>query len=249
MSQPTNQPGKKEPEKATHWKTAVYDCNAVDSEAKFNGQWANLDKLPAFVKTLHRKREICPKTQREHYQIHVVCHKQERLAALTGWIKHTKWFKVIGDDHIRNSIEYISKLATTAPGAKVEVLQGEKYYRIHELLLEIAKFSDNVIPGRPEYEGDLRGSVTLHANDWENITLRMVSADITWASKLAVPQLRRMWEDWKFAFIGRVEEHCSETSGAFIIEAPGNRRLLAADIEDSEIPPEIEEELNEYSIS
>lgn len=248
MSQPTNQPGKKEPEKATHWNTAVYDHNADDSEARFSGQWALLDKLPSFVKTLHRKREICPKTQREHYQIHVVCHKQERLSALTGWIKHTKWKKVIDKDYINNSINYISKLATTAPGAKVEVLQGEKYYRIHELLLEIAKFSENTIPGRPEYEGDMRGVETMKANDWENITLRMVDADVSWASKLVVPGLRRNWEDWKYAFLWRVAEWSSETQGAFIIEAPGNQRLRADNSGSEEVPPEVEEELEAYAI-
>lgn len=209
-------------DKATHWKTAIYDCNAEDSSGvKFSGQWALLDTLPSFVKTLYRKQEICPTTHRPHFQIHVICHTQQRPAKMYEWIRHTKWIMVKGPQHVQNSINYINKTETTAPGAKLEILEGEKYYRIHELLLEIARFSEPSWPSGNLSPFDYKQ--LLQINDWANVTLRMVDQDLTWASKLANPALRRFWEDWKSAFICRIEDYSSETMGAFIIEAPSGQ--------------------------
>jgi len=200
----------RQPDKATHWKSAIFDSGVDKNGKPWSGQWALLDTLPSFVKTVHRQKEICPDTQREHFQVHIVCHKQARPSQLSAWIKHTKWFMVIGQQHIENSINYCSKKESAVPGTH-QVIQGEQYYRIHELFIEIAKFT--------EVESD-----TAHGrwdtNNWDYITARMVDADLTWASKLSNPSLRRMWDTWKYAFMRRISEWTEETGGAFIIEAP-----------------------------
>jgi len=182
-------------DKATHWKSAIFDCS---------GQFQLLEQLPAFVKEVHRQKEICPTTGKEHYQVHVVCHRQVRLSQLTGWIRQTKWMPVFGEQHIKNSIAYCSKKDTAVEGTQ-QVLHGQKYLQLHELLLEIAKFSE------PD-QGDI--------NDWPRITSRMLLQDLTWANKLSNPALRRMWQDWRYVFITKVSEACEDTSGSFIIEEP-----------------------------
>lgn len=198
-------------DKATHWKTAVFDVE---------DNWSRLDAPPpAFIKFVKRKKEICPTTGKEHFQIHVCCNKQVRLSQMCSYIKHTKWFAVLGDQHIKNSLAYIEKQETTAPGAQVETIQGERYYRIHELFIEIAKFA--------EVESDTAPG-GWNTNTWDWITCRMVHSDLKWASKLANPSLRRMWDTWRFAFIGKVSEWTAETAGAFIIEAPAEGEALVA---------------------
>lgn len=225
---------------AIHWNSAIHDVG---------DNWAILKgALPTWIKMLKMKKEIAPTTGSEHFQIHVQCHTQQRMSKLCSWIKSTKWKAVKGEQYIKNSIDYVSKTETTAPGAVVEVREGEQYLRIHELLLQIARFAENPIPGRPEYEGDLRGVSLMKTNDWDNITTRMVAADLNWANKLSNPALRRMWETWKYVFIGRVEEWSSETQGAYIIEAPGHAVSTADNSDSEEVPPEVEEELESYAI-
>lgn len=227
----------RQPDKATHWKSAIHDID--DNWAKLQGA------LPSWIKEIKMKKEIAPTTGSEHYQIHLTCHTQQRLSKLKAFIPRTKWFMVLGEQHIKNSLNYVSKSETTAPGATVEYKQGEQYLRVHELLLQIARFWQPYGEGITPHER----CEALKVNDWDNITLRMVSRDISWANKLSNPALRRMWDSWKLAFVSRVEEFAEQTSGAFIIEAPGNQNGCPADESDSsEIPPEIEEELNDYSI-
>lgn len=189
-------------DKATHWNSAIYD-----SGDGFSGQWDVLHgPLPSFVDWVKTKKEICPTTGREHMQTHVKCHRQVRLSQLCGWIKHTKWKPVVGEEYIKNSISYIEKQQTTAPGAKVELLHGEKYLQIHELLLVIAK----------TFRPQLVGCGDLHS--WDYMTAPLLEADLKWANKLSNPALRRMWMDWRWIFISKVDEYCEETGGAFIIE-------------------------------
>ena len=196
-------------DKATHWKTAVYDEGDDKTGAHWSGQWAKLDTIPSFVKTLYRQKEVCPETQRLHFQVHVVCHRQCRRTQLSGWIKHTKWIPVVGEQHITNSINYCSKKDTAVPGT-YEVTQGEEYMRLHQLLQELAKHSEFELP---QFSLDVVPKQSM--NGWKWISRRLIMKDPIWADKLSNPTLRRMWEDWGSIFIWNWEE-----GGAHIIEAP-----------------------------
>lgn len=229
----------RQPDKATHWKSAIH--NVGDNWAKL------LSPLPSWIKEIKMKKEIAPTTGSEHYQIHLQCHTQQRLSKLISFIPQTKWFMVIGEEHIKNSIAYISKVETTAPGAQVEIKKGEQYYRVHELLLQIARFGENPLGSGRTEENARQAIELLKVNDWDNITLRMVDMDIAWASKLSNPALRRMWDSWKYAFLRRVEEFAEQTGGAFIIEAPTSEGCADKN-EVAECPPELEEELESYAI-
>jgi len=194
-------------DKSTHWKTAVFDLN---------NNWEALGKLPEHVKELHKKLEVCPTTGKEHYQIHVVCHRQVRLSAMTSWIKSTKWFMVIGKQHIANSIAYISKAETTAPGAEVEVVKGEQYYQIHDLLLIVARTFQLKVG---------KEMVDLQASDfiinkqflWKHAAKTAVEQlGLKWITKLSNPVLEKSWNIHCDTLLRAVWEE----EGSFIIEEP-----------------------------
>jgi len=193
---------------ATHWKSAIFD---VDDN------WAKLDALPACVKTLYRQKEICPTTQKPHFQVHVVCHRQVRFTQLTPWIKATKWIPVWGKDHIDNSINYTQKKETAIEGTH-QVTQGEQYLRLHELLLEIAKQYDV-----EDYQRT--GAAWMQARGWEMLSSRLVRRDLNWANKLCNPATKKAWDWWGEVFLKRVSEFCEETNGAYIIEGPASEDL------------------------
>jgi len=188
---------------ATHWNAAVFDSD---------DNWSKLKVLPPFVKEVHSQQEICPDTQRPHFQVHVICHRQVRLTQMCSWIKATKWQPVRGKEHIQNSIKYTSKKESAVPGTH-EVQQGERYYQLHELLLEVAKqydFSDELyLLERGENKREFA---------W--LSGRLVRQDLRWANKLSNPQLKTCWDNWGAVFKRIVSEYMEETSGAFIIEAP-----------------------------
>lgn len=200
-------------DKATHWKTAVFDTH---------DNWARLQAPPpAFIKFVKSKKEICPTTGQEHFQIHVCCNKQVRLTQMCSYIQYVKWFPVIGEQHIKNSLAYIEKEETTAPGAKVHTIQGEKYYQMHELLQEIAKRYQRPDPMTEQtevtkgFKGQLAYSVSF-----ETLTSRMVEEDVKWVNKLCNPQIKKMWEMYHRTFIMKQDVYLEETNGAYIIEGP-----------------------------
>lgn len=193
-------------DKATHWKSAIFD---VDDN------WSKLDTLPPFVKTVHKQKEICPTTGNPHFQIHVVCNRQVRRTQMSDWIKATKWKPVLGKDHIQNSINYTAKKESAVEGTH-EVVQGERYYQIHELLELIAKEYDH-----PERATETTKSSTLEdAISFETLTARMVERDVRWVNKLSNPILKNMWKAYKWVFVTKMWQHLEETSGAYIIESP-----------------------------
>lgn len=196
-------------DKASHWKSAIFD----EGEG-FSRQWELLDNLPNWVKKIHRKREICPTTGREHEQVHVECCRQVRLSQLSSWIKHTKWFAVLGKEHIENSIKYVAKVETTAPGAKLQVVENEeKYLRLNDILASIARYQTHV----PEWL-DPYTNTYVNQNEWKRITSRMIEDDEKWVNKLCNPTLPRMWKEWGHIFIRKFNEALVE-SGGYIIEA------------------------------
>lgn len=193
---------------ATHWKSAIFETD---------GNWSKLDTIPAFVKEVHSQKEICPTTGNPHFQVHVVCNRQVRLTQMCGWIKATKWIPVFGKDHIQNSINYCKKKDTAVEGTH-KVVHGDKYYQMHELLEEIAKQYDHPFPSTEQS----RSSELERAVSYETLTSRLVERDIKWVNKLCNPQIKKMWEMYKWIFISKMQSHIDETGGAYIIEAPND---------------------------
>lgn len=199
------------PRTATHWNTAVYD-----EGVGFKGQWDCLQKLPDHVKELHKKEEICPTTGRHHFQIHVTCHRQVTGKQMSVWIKHTKWQPLVGKDHIANSIAYIYKQDTAAPGAVPVNVKGSDYLRIHELLMEVAKDYEyfKVPEGREMTFIEKRDFSEEHL--FKNASRWIVrKRGIEWITKLSVPTLEKSWNIFYRELLDEVQKR-----EALIIEPP-----------------------------
>lgn len=189
-------------DKAIHWNSAIFDVGE---------NWAILNAPPpSFIKEIHKQQEICPTTQRPHFQTHVVCHRQVRLTQLTGWIRQTNWKPVRGKEYIANSIAYTSKTDTAVAGTHT-VVHGEKYYQLHELLQVLARYA----APEPNFQDYLDIRPDTSPNSWKSITRRLIDTDVTWVNRLSNPALRRMWNDWGSLFISNWED-----GGSFIIEEP-----------------------------
>ena len=200
----------KTPRTATHWNSAIYD----DGDG-FTGQWSALEKLPDYVKELHKKEEICPSTGRHHFQIHIVCHRQVTGKQMSSWIKHTKWQPLVGRDHIANSIAYIYKQETAAPGAQPVAVKGTDYLRIHELLLEVAKEFET-LPLLPEMDLSYQNRLAeqyLFKNAARWIVRKR---GLEWITKLSVPTLEKSWN----IFYRELLDEVQKQREALIIEPP-----------------------------
>lgn len=201
-------------DKAIHWNTAVFDID---------GNWEKLKKLPDFVKEVHTQKEICPTSQREHYQIHVVCHRQVRLTQLSSWISKTHWKPVRGAEYIANSIKYTTKSESAVQGTS-QVLKGPEYFQLHELLLVVARcWQPLELPPMPQTDSQtdiMRWNKLMAASlekevKWPYALKCTVEAKgLLWISKLSNPVLKYMWENLREVFMDAVHEE----EGFFIIE-------------------------------
>lgn len=201
-------------DRAIHWNSAVFDCS---------GNWSKLDTLPSFVKEVHRQKEVAPTTGQEHYQIHVVCHTQQRLSALRSWIQ-THWNPVRGAQYIANSLSYCQKKETAVEGT-FEVQKGEKYLRIHELLLAVARaLRPTLIPLKQKaltnaYEA-IKNDAYIKEYEaqflFKNAARKIVQKEgLVWIDKLSNPVVEKMWNYFHKEILAEVEKE-----GSFIIEEP-----------------------------
>lgn len=199
-------------DKSIHWNSAIFD---VDEN------WAKLDTLPSFVKEVHRQKEVCPTTGKEHFQIHVICHRQVRLTQMCGWIKATKWKAVIGKEFIANSIKYCSKSATAVPGTQ-QILQGEKYLQLYEILFELAKKVELILS---YHDSRLYDGVDFPS--WESVSSALIEVDFKWVNKLNAPGVKNAWTWWGSVFYHKLTEFAVETGGGSIIEATSPEEVIS----------------------
>lgn len=185
--------------RSIHWNSAIFDTD---------GNWEKLKNPPSGYKVYYQK-EICPTTGREHLQTHVDCGKQVRLSALTKWIKATNWKRVLGKEHIENSIAYTSKKETAVENTHVEIL-GDKYYKMEEILQLLAY---NVISVWDTFKSPDENPYY----DWKYVSGCLVEGDIKWANKLTNPAIKFAWKSWGPIFRRKFEEGLEE-SVPFIIE-------------------------------
>lgn len=205
--------------KCRHWKSGVF--NVADN-------WSALETPPAGW-TVYRKLEICPETQNQHYQVHVDCGTQQRWSAVVKWLRFTKWFYVAGAQHIKHSIEYVNKTETTAEGAKLEIIKGERYYQLHEILLVVARCAYPLAFGE---------NLEILNNDWEEVSGLIVGADIRWINKLSNPMISKMWKLYSFQVRAECEKLCllEEQEGGFIIEPPETEESLDSECRIVDFP-------------
>lgn len=200
--------------KAIHWNSAIFDCS---------GNWDKLTLLPAFVKEVHRQKEVCPSTGREHYQTHVVCHRQVTLKQMCGWIRQTNWRAIKGAEYIANSLNYCRKKETAVEGT-FEVVKGEKYLRIHELLLAVARALRPTllpIPSPPKAGNAVSAfNASRDMEEYEkqfifkNAARKIVQKEgLIWIDKLSNPVVEKMWN----YFHKEILAECEKEEG-FIIE-------------------------------
>lgn len=201
-------------DRAIHWNSAIFDCS---------GNWDKLTSLPAFVKEVHRQKEVCPSSGREHYQTHVVCHTQQRLSALRGWIQ-THWKPIRGAQYIANSLSYCQKKETAVEGT-FEIQKGEKYLRIHELLMAVAKaLRPTLIPfPAPIHNAYDAYKATQEMKKYEdqflfkNAARKIVQKEgLIWIDKLSNPVVEKMWNYFHKEILVEIEKE----EGVFIIETP-----------------------------
>jgi len=206
-------------DKAIHWNTAVFD---VDDN------WAKLNTLPDFVKEIHKQKEVCPTTNREHFQIHVVCHRQVRLTQMTGWISKSHWKPVRGAEYIANSLKYTKKSESAVPGTQ-QVQKGPEYYKLHELLLVVARCwmpMERPDKGQTDRQTDTYNRIVLKILEKElkwPYALKKTVQDLglEWISKLSNPVLKYMWEICVEELLDAVQKE----EGFFIIEEPSHGEI------------------------
>jgi len=208
-------------ERSIHWNSGIFDCS---------GNWEKLKVLPEFVKEVHSQQEICPTTGRIHRQTHVWCHRQVTLNQMRKWIQ-THWNPVKGAEYIANSLNYCRKKETAVEGT-FEVQKGEKYLRIHELLLAVAKaFRKTMLPVPPppssiSYTACYSAHSAIEEYEkqflFKNAARKIIQSEgLVWIDKLSNPVVEKMWNYFHKEILAECEKlEKAEGDGGFIIEPP-----------------------------
>jgi len=186
---------------ASHWKTACYELE----------KWEKMleGTKPHWVKKIYCQKEVCPTTNRLHYQAHVHLASQQRLSAMRGFFQ-SHWMQVKGATHIKNSINYCSKKETAIAGSIKVWENEEEFLCLHETLLAIAEeFYDNIQP-LEECESPTERLRALKENEeqflFKNASKWIVKKNISWISKLGAPFLEKGWNYYHGILLDEVKK-------------------------------------------
>ena len=112
-------------DKATHWAVTAYGNDILLLEDDTN--------YPTFVKKVYGGRELCPKTNREHFQGHLELKAQQRLSAIKKWLP-TAHLEIARN--FKASILYALK-ADTAAGDKTEKQNLKPYVTMESAMMKL----------------------------------------------------------------------------------------------------------------
>jgi len=202
-------------DKATNWAVTAYGEDILRLE--------DASGYPAYVKKVHGGREVCPTTNREHFQGHIQCAAQQRLSALKKWLP-TAHLEVARN--VQASIQYSLK-SDTASGEKKTVTNPTPFVT-NRMAMEklVAKCSQlcactylNTPPQRPD--GSL-WMVECHIDDKEDYWHRVRAIlldEPDLCGMYAKPDLYRLWCHTKSVWFKRkqLEKSLDSITQGFIV--------------------------------
>lgn len=162
--------------RSTCWEVTAYDENITRLESPS-------DSWPSWVKEVHGGREVCPKTDRIHFQGCIVT-QQVRMSAIcgkvTGWLPgcHTEVARIAA------ALKKYSMKSETAVGEKTVRVQTRQYWPMEVTLARIGEFAS-------EYD---RREWNETQRFWFAVK-RILRKDPTRTATLANPALLNMWKN------------------------------------------------------
>lgn len=153
-------------DKTTRWAFTAYE-----------EQWGLFKEIPDIVKEWGWQTEICPDTQRQHYQGYILTRSQQRFSAMR---------KILPGVHIEPArnwsalLNYCKKEESAVEGSQVKVVNDRKYLKFHEALMRIANAYIS-IPGYDDDDNYQSAIRTLLLTNEEDVSL------------YSNPQLQKAW--------------------------------------------------------
>lgn len=151
----------------------------------YEGQWSMFKTMPPTIAEWGWQQEVCPETQRPHYQGYLRTKQQVRLSQL---------WKQLPGVHIELArnwaalTNYSVKLETAVPGTQVH--EVSQTHNIYTLSLSIAQALPLVSALKEQYEderervrlaaprGQLPAYETYYVDSWESYLLRQVDLEV-----------------------------------------------------------------------
>ena len=195
--------------KTTRWQITVYE-----------GQWPLMETMPPGITWWGWQKEICPRTQRPHYQGAMISQKQHRWSGCKGDYKvGSSLTQQLPGVHIEPAdnwpklLQYCKKEDTRAPGSQF-VAQTNSIPTHFQYAEHVAKYIATAIPnGRSIHE--------LTNDRLQQLIDDIVKQDIASGKRYAAwiasnPQWKAMWKPYGrvfiISFIGINAPTCEEGS-------------------------------------
>lgn len=174
-------------DRATWWSITTFDAGEME--------WIAAGVWPGFVAKIHGGPEMCPTSNRVHYQGAVQCKAQQRFAAIKDMLPKAH----IEMARHREALRKYCMKEETAVGEKTVISNSTPYYTLEKLLMELAKVKPFTIADSDDPET----SYWARANS----VLRDHSFLV---GMLATPTTYRAWKFTKQVWFEKVrlEEEC-----------------------------------------
>lgn len=192
--------------KTTRWAFTAYE-----------GQWSMFKNMPPTIAEWGWQQEICPDTQRPHYQGYLRTKQQVRLSQLSKQLPGVHFEPAKNWDAVKN---YCSKPETAVPGTQVhEVSQTHNIYTLSMMIanalpaIEVLKenYEDERERVRKATPRGVQPSYDSHFVDsWESYLLRQIDLEVRtrirdgnteFAWTATNPQWISMWKKYGEDFI------------------------------------------------
>ena len=197
-------------DKATNWAVTAYGEDILTIE--------DASGFPAFVKKVFGGREVCPTTQREHFQGHIQCFTQQRMSAIKKWLPRAH-LEVARN--VQASIAYSLK-ADTSSGEKKETVNQKPFVTDRLAMEKLVATCGAKCECLWYPKGDEERCFTDEKEDYWHRVRAILLDEPDLCGLYAKPDLYRLWKNTKSVWIARKRALDSITQSSNIIISGNN---------------------------
>lgn len=205
---------KREEAKTTRWAFTAYE-----------DQWSLFDSMPPIVAEWGWQQEICPETQREHYQGFVRTSRQVRFSQIQ---------KVLPGVHLEPAknwdalVNYCKKLETAVEGTQVHQISTNVSLTMARALIKVAEARDK----SASWISVLRNCENVkelkekYAAEFERAVAGLLREDENLIGLYSQPQYERAYVKWRSVWTEKADEKTDrqtdkeEKEVTFVVKTP-----------------------------
>lgn len=184
----------------------------------YEGQFALFEAMPPIVAEWGWQQEVCPTSQRQHYQGFLRTHRQHRLKQLVDMFKGVH-IEIARDWNAL--VNYCKKTETAVEDTRVHETVATASMSMAKALILVAKHRPSIDFSRCETVKDLKDK---YAHEYEVAVGEILLENENLVGVYSQPQYERAWVKWRKVWVEKSEKTDRQTDNSSVVQDAPSRQ-------------------------